>query len=232
MNRSILSLVGALILTSVGCAEGPMWRLGRYNPWVVKKWEAENEYALSLDAKRTTIRSLGRSASRLDRLDSEQSVARLSEILREDDLPLARIEAARALGQCRHDRAVAALVGGLQDEEKEVRIAVCTALAETGSEKAISPLATSLGSETEASVRLAAARGLGEFRNPAAVQALVTVLDDRSPALQYRAIESLRKSSGEDFGGDVDQWRAFARGDVPASAPQSRFARMLTSPWR
>ncbi|HAN97182.1 MAG TPA: hypothetical protein DCQ98_07020 [Planctomycetaceae bacterium] len=232
MNPRMMSLVGLLIATSVGCAEGPFWRLGRYNPWVVKKWEEENRFALSLDAKRATIRSLGRSAAKIDRLDSEQSVARLSEILHEDDQPLARIEAARVLGECGHPRAVAALETGLRDEDIEVRIAVCTALGKTGSPDAVPLLAATLQGETESSVRLAAARGLGKFDDPGAMQALVAVLDDRSPAIQYRAIESLRDSTGQDFGPDIERWQAYARGELPAAAPQSRFARLLEFPWK
>ncbi|MCA9105772.1 MAG: HEAT repeat domain-containing protein [Planctomycetales bacterium] len=231
MNRRIL-LLGALTLAMVGCAEGPLWRTGRYAPWVRSKWQEENQIALSLEAKRSTIRSLGRAAARTQHLESEQAVGRLAEILREDDSSLARIEAARALGRSRHPRAVAALAEGMQDSDPEVRIAVCAALADTQAADAINQLAMVLNSDTDRDVQLAAARGLGEFKDETAVQALVGSLDERSPALQYRVVESLRSATGEDFGSDADRWRAYANGEIPGSSPSTRFARWITNPWK
>lgn len=231
MSRCMLVL--ALIASaSVGCAEGPLWRTGRYAPWIRKRWQEENQIALSLDAKRDAIRDLGQAAARTNQSDSEQAVGRLAEILREDDLPLARIEAAMALGRSQHPRSVAALSEGIVDGNPEVRVAVCTALAKSEQVDAIEVLARALNSDTDRNVQLAAARGLGEFEDMRAVQALVSASDQRSPALQVRIVESLQSASGEDFGNDMDRWRAFAAGEIPASSPSSRMTRWLSSPWR
>lgn len=231
MTRWML-LLAALLMATSGCAEGPWWRTGHYAPWIRKRWQDENQIALSLDAKRAAIRDLGEAASRTKQLESEQAVGRLAEIMREDDLPLARIEAARALGRSKHPRSVAALSEGLTDTNTEVRIAVCAALADSQQPEAIDALAQVLNSDTERDVQLAAARGLGEFEDMGAVQALAAALDQRSPALQVRLVESLQKSSGEDFGTDIDRWRAFANGEIPPSTSSERFARWLSSPWR
>lgn len=231
MSR-FLPILTLLIVVASGCAEGPFWRMGRYNPWVLKRWREEEKFATSLDAKRQSIRALGKAAADLDRLDSEQSVAELAEILREDNTPLARIEAARALGMSRHPRAVAALGVGLTDAEAEVRIAICSALGELEDPAAINVLARTLGQDTDADVRLAATRALGRYRDPAAVRALAVALDDRSPALQYRAMESLRTASGQNFGADLERWQAYAKSENPTIESRSQLAGWWEDVWR
>ena len=51
----------------------------------------------------------------------------------------------------------------------------------------------------------------------AAVEALAIALQDPSPALQYRAMESLKKVSGRDLGHDVVAWRNFIESAAPPS---------------
>ncbi len=61
--------------------------------------------------------------------------------------------------------------------------------------------------EQEVDVRLAAVRGLGKYHDPRAVQALGSALDDRDPAVQYVAMQSLEKATGRDMGEDVRRWK-------------------------
>jgi hypothetical protein len=51
------------------------------------------------------------------------------------------------------------------------------------------------------------------------VQALGIALDDADPALQHRAVQSLERVSGEDFGDSVPAWRQYVRGE-PVNAPE------------
>ena len=63
---------------------------------------------------------------------------------------------------------------------------------------------------------LAAARGLASYRGPAAERALAIALDDKDPALQYRAMQSLREISDRDYGNNAVAWREYLRGGNPA----------------
>ena len=40
-------------------------------------------------------------------------------------------------------------------------------------------------------------------------------LRDKDPAMQYRAVLSLRELTGKDFDGDVTRWQQYVRGEVP-----------------
>lgn len=62
---------------------------------------------------------------------------------------------------------------------------------------------------------MAAARELRRFQDPLAYQALGLALQDEDPALQYRAVESLREASGKDYGNDLQAWQQFAQGQDP-----------------
>jgi HEAT repeat protein len=59
-------------------------------------------------------------------------------------------------------------------------------------------------------VRLKALRELGALGSDAAVPALARALEDPDPAIQYRAVGSLKQVSGRDLGDDVNAWRAWA----------------------
>jgi hypothetical protein len=84
-------------------------------------------------------------------------------------------------------------------------------------------------SDGDLDVRIAAARELGKFEDRAAVQSLGAALDDPDPALQRRAVESLRRISGEDFGNSVPAWRQYVRGEpVDQPEPPSMVQWLLT----
>jgi HEAT repeat protein len=72
-----------------------------------------------------------------------------------------------------------------------------------------------LTGDIDKDVRLAAARALGHTKHPTAVAALGDVLEDDDPAMQVRAVKSLRKITGEDLGNDVNRWRQYVKRELP-----------------
>jgi hypothetical protein len=76
-------------------------------------------------------------------------------------------------------------------------------------------------------VRIAAARELENFRTPEVIPALGVALDDSDPALQHRAIRSLKVVTGKDFGNSVPAWQQFVRtGEIQASEVPSLAERL------
>lgn len=213
MKRFLAVLVVGICCFS-GCAEGPMHRLGHLNPWVVDQWEKEDQYAMTLYTKRANIRDLAKLAQSKDPELAGEAVTALNQILANEDLPLAKIEAARALGTARPPQAIDGLLSALDEPDAEVRMAVCDSLGKQGSPLAIAGLERVINSDTENDVRLAAARALGNIDDPEAARALTLALNDRSPALQFRSMESLKQITGEDFNGDPERWKAYVQGDI------------------
>ena len=62
--------------------------------------------------------------------------------------------------------------------------------------------------DTDPDIRKAAASALGQTHEQVAIMALGNALEDKDPAMQFCAVVSLRKVSGQDLGNDVDRWRA------------------------
>jgi hypothetical protein len=147
------------------------------------------------------------------------------EIQREQD-PQVRLHIVRALAKVQDPKAAAVLHAGLEDPEETVRIACCEAWAVRSGPEAIEELTTVLEAESNIDVRMAAARALGDTKNTAAVGPLSRVLADNDPALQRRAIESLKSVSGKDYGYDVQAWRQYAAGESVQTRPVS-FAERL-----
>ena len=58
--------------------------------------------------------------------------------------------------------------------------------------------------------RLRAVRMLGQLKDKEAIPVLAKALEDPDPAVQYRAVASLKQVSGRDLGDDVNKWRAWA----------------------
>ena len=48
MKHACCLMLLALIGATVGCAEGPLWRLGQLSPWAREKWAAEEKIADTL----------------------------------------------------------------------------------------------------------------------------------------------------------------------------------------
>ena len=222
----------ALLLLGIcgfsGCAEGPMHRLGHLNPWVVDQWEKEDRYAMTLYTKRANIRDLAKRARSRNPQVAPEAITALNQILANEDLPLAKIEAARALGAVQSPQATDGQLSALSENEAEVRIAVCDALGRQANPKSIAGLEGVLNSDPENNVRLAAARALGNSNDPNAARALTLALSDRSPALQFRSMESLKQITGEDFDGDPERWIAYIQVDVQVDREPPSLAESLS----
>ena len=143
-------------------------------------------------------------------------------IVNEQD-PVLRAQILRTLGRYPTEKAGVILSSGLHDHDRDVRIAACEALGVRGGEASVAELARVLADDADVDVRLAAARGLSETASTQGVAALGDALEDQDPAIQRRAMASMKKLSGQDFGGDVGAWRQYAKtgqGPPPPSLAQ------------
>jgi HEAT repeat protein len=99
--------------------------------------------------------------------------------------------------------------GGLRDPDQRVRMTACDVCGRRGKE-AVPLLASCMETDSEIDVRLRAVRALGETGDASAIAVLAIALEDPDPAVQFRAVDSLREVSGRDLGNDVNAWRAWA----------------------
>jgi HEAT repeat protein len=162
------------------------------------------------------LRKMGRKAGWANADEQERISGQLAAAFPVEADPLIRLEIVRALAGHPTAAAASTLDAALDDSDADVRIAACKVWGERGGPEGAAKLKGVLASDLDQDVRLAAARALGETGDPAAVSALGEALEDNDPAMQYRAVQSLRSVTGEDFGHDVDRWRQYVQGELPA----------------
>lgn len=117
------------------------------------------------------------------------------------------------------------LTAGLKDADVDVRTTCCQAWGTLGGQRAVAPLTQALNDDADFDVRIAAARALGATHNHAALTALADALGDNDPAMQFRAVQSMKEISGKDYGTDYKAWQQYARTGNPGQSDQQPVAR-------
>jgi len=214
--QSWLVLTFCLVATgTVGCADlqpvdfGAGWRM----PWSEKPDQVPG--IISPAERIARLRQAAKDAPDTTPADQQQISGKLAEVIRMEADPMIRAEIVRTLGEFSAPAAAPVLHAALADSDPAVRMAACSALGKRGGPEAVEALGEVISGDANTDVRLAAARALGQTGNPDALGGLGVALEDSDPALQRRAVLSLREITGEDLGHDVNQWRRYVKGELP-----------------
>ena len=180
---------------------------------------AENTSGIISPAEQIeTLQELADKASQGSPEEKDQISLKLAGMIRKEEDPMIRAEIIRTLGKYPTDMATAVLKAALNDPDAEVRLAACEAWARRGGPQSVEILSGALLGDVDSDVRLMAAWALGQTGDRAAVPALGSALNDKNPAMQYRAVLSLRKITGKRFDNDVGQWQRYVKGELPPPA--------------
>lgn len=225
-RRLPVLLIAMGLLSLCGCSERPFG--GMADPWSRRSWVEDERFGPTYHTKRQELRKLRRGVGSRSPEEQERTAVELAERLQQEQHPVLRSEIIRALAEISSPIASEALKHAMNDADPDVRVVACQAWGRRGTEEARQVLAQCLGSDTDVDVRIAAARELGAFKDDRqAMQALKLALDESSPALQYRAVQSLREMSGRDYGNDLVAWREFIDGGNPPEQPPPSLADRL-----
>lgn len=236
MHRPLLLLVAGLAVLAAGCADGLMPEVRSLNPWVRKQWDDDERAITTYHRKAADLAALRSQAGHLPEEQREPIAAQLAARLQEEKAPVLRVQLVRTLGEFQTPSAHSALQASLNDEMATVRIAACKALARHPAGESVELLAKSASGDSDLDVRIAAAESLGKFADsklPAderkrIAQSLRPALDDRDPALQVAAMQSLAAITGRDnFRNDAPTWRQFLDGGNPSPPPPPTVAELL-----
>ncbi len=211
LPRTLCLLGLAMVIVGIsGCA----------NPGRPRSWnpfgEKETDYGIKSPKQRMAeMRQLAKQGRNADPASRESVAAQLALSIRDEGDPLIRAEIVRTLAAYPCQTADSVRHAALDDAEVEVREVACEAWGNRGDATAVAALSRVLGGDVNGDVRLAAARALGNCKGQQAVAALGDVLSDKSPAMQRRAVLSLKEVTGENFGNDVNRWQEYVRGERP-----------------
>jgi HEAT repeat protein len=229
---------------SLAALSGCTWGSKNGVPWWGTKKEKEEaaanlkKYGPVAFERIRMVQEEGKYAANGDAAAKEKVASHLAEEIRTEQDPLVRIQIVRTLATIPNETAAAVLNGGMKDPDPDVRVAVCdgwgvraAAMRRLPSGAPEDPrdadlaarlLAEALTSDTNKDVQLAAARSLAKMKNdPRAIGALGIALKDSDPALQFRAVASLKEVSNKDFGNDIEKWQQYVDSVAPASQQPS-----------
>jgi HEAT repeat protein len=204
----LLALAGSMWLAS-GCAGSG--KISRPQWLSFGKKEETGPKVVTPRDKMEQLRELAKRGPKMSPDLQERASNELAQGIAHEQDPILRAQILRTLASFSTEKSATILVAGLHDHERDVRIAACEALGKHGGPAAAPNLSRALAEDADLDVRLAAARGLGEAGNAAAVPSLGDALEDQDPAMQHRAMASLKKVSGQDYGDDVEAWRQYAK---------------------
>jgi len=230
--RSRLLAAAPLCALLVGCADGPVPETRFLNPWVRKQWAQDEQRVTTFHRKVADLAELRAKVPQMPPAEREETASQLAARLKEEKSPALRAEFLRTLAAIPTPVAQQAVVASLTDEAASVRVLACKALGRTPSAEGFQALSQAVTSDADLDVRVVAARELGKFRGFEAPKALRPALDDRDPALQLAAMQSLEALDGHtEYRRNVAVWREHLDGGNPSPPPPPSMAELARQYW-
>ncbi|MEM7477195.1 MAG: HEAT repeat domain-containing protein [Planctomycetota bacterium] len=204
-------------LSITGCMDGPFYTLKRANPFYMSQWHKDSKRGETFDARIQEIRSLEGRIAKLGPTEQEQWALRLEEIVKNDPSPEMRRQAVRSAAKIVSPTTTRILNMTSGDDVEKVRMATCEAWASRNDAAAKDMLLSLAQQDSSSSVRQAAITALKGFNDPEVIRSMASLLDDKSPAVQYNATQTLAALTGQKHGGDVSAWKSYMNRALPAN---------------
>jgi HEAT repeat protein len=232
-KRLIVEFLGATVVALIaGCADGPIPENRVLNPWVRKQWAEDEQRVTTYHRKVADLAELRAKAPTMPPAERDDTANHLASRLTEEKSPALRGEFVRTLATLKSPVAQQALVAATADESSSVRVLACKALGEKPTPEGFQALSHVITNDADLDVRIAAAHQLGKYRGFEAPQALRPALDDRDPALQIAAMQSLEAVDGHtEYRRNVAVWREHLDGGSPAPPPAPSIAEVVRQYW-
>ncbi len=229
------AFLAALTCGMCGCMDGPFYAMKQMNPYYRKEWQKDRELGPTYTQRIEELELLESQLITYAPDDQLRWSMQLEKIIVSDPSPELRARATQAISAIENDTVTRALNRASGDEIEKVRLAAAKSWGTQKSTAGKDMLLSMATNDASNSVRASAIRSLSKYEDPEVRQSLATLLDDRSPAIQYEVAQSLAKLTGRDYGGDFASWKKFLDGeDIPEPATKSMTAQVIdyVNPWR
>lgn len=226
----LLLLAVAGLLSAGGCADGFVPEARALNPYVRKEWEADEKRGPTYHKRMDELRQVRAEANRMPDGERQRLAKEIIDVLAIEKSPTVRAELVKTLSVLPGPASLVALEAASTDNDPDVRTAACQALAGQQGPEAVKLLAELTG-DADLDVRMEAARALGRHQGPEAAKALSLSLEENDPAIQRVAMQSLKTSTGKDYGMSVQLWREYLEGGSPRPPDPPSWAERLRQPW-
>ena len=215
-----------------GCADGPVPEMRQINPWVRKQWAEDEMRVTTYHRKIADLAELRKKAPHMPPAERDETATQLAARLKEEKSAALRAEFVRTLAAFPTPIAQQAIVESTADEVASVRVIACKALGHKPTAEGFQALSHAVTDDNDLDVRIVAARELGKYRGFEATKSLRPALDDRDPALQLAAMQSLEAVDGHtEYRRNVGVWREHLDGGSPAPPPPPSIAELARQYW-
>ena len=220
-RRGHILLAAALVLCAVsGCQDGPLYALKNVNPYfTMREWRNDSALGVTDHERRTQLADLASQIGQMPTNRQKFWSQHLDKMIENDTSPEMRRLAISAAGNLKIADALSLVEKGLDDDSIKVRMEACRALGKRSEEAATRLLASTAGTEADEDVRQAALEAIGNHQGKIALDALKIALNDRNPATQDLAIQSLKHVTGKNYGDQPDAWIAALQGKPVSEKP-------------
>lgn len=206
--------VCGLVLCCASCMSNPFASKPSATPADIARFgPTANQRILDLKA----IREAGPGT---DPAVHETKATELARKIQAERDPLVRAQIIRTIEIYPTRLTSAVLHAATNDPEPAVRIACADAWGKRNTDEAVEHLSELFKKDESIDVRIAATKALGATKNQGAIEKLAPALEDKDPALQLVAVESLKSLTGADLGYDVNKWREYLK--TPPSERQQQ----------
>jgi len=208
--RAVGQFLLPLALGLVGGCSDFRWNMPEFrNPFTAKVDAYESQYTTTPADRIQQLEELTDNPNQIPSEQLAQLAQQLNDTVTNDPDKLVRRAAVRLLAELPDEFAAAGLRQAVQDKDPTVRQLAIEGWSKRNSEEAISVVTEALRGDDHLDVQLAATKGLANFRSPEVIQSLSAALQDRDPAVQYRAAQSLARVTGQNLGTDVTAWQRY-----------------------
>jgi hypothetical protein len=222
----------AICLMMAGCADGPIPETKVLNPWVRKQWAEDEQRTTTFHRKVADLAELRKKAPSMPPAERDDTATHLAARLKEEKSAVLRAEFVRTLAAFSTPIAGEAILASVTDEDTSVRVLAIKALARAPTAEGFQALSQAVTSDSDLDVRVVAARELGKFRGFDATKSLRPALDDRDPALQLAAMQSLEALDGHaEYRRNVAVWREHLDGGNPTPPAGPSIAELAKQYW-
>jgi HEAT repeat protein len=227
-----LSITALSLSLLTGCADGPIPETKVLNPWVRKQWAEDEQRITTFHRKVADLAELRKKAASMSQAEREDTAVNLAARLKEEKYAVLRTEFVRTLAALQTPVAQQAVLASVTDEDSSVRVLALKALGHKPTSEGYEALANAVTNDSDPDVRVVAARELSKFRAFDATKALRPALDDRDPALQLVAMQSLETLDGHsEYRRNPAVWREHLDGGNPAPPPGPTIAELAKQYW-
>lgn len=222
-KRVSSAIASGILLTVLGCTDGPFYELKKLNPIIQDQWKKDRARRPVYHQRVEEFQRLRTAIASYPVEEQRRYIELLANTAKTETSPEIRRHIVLVLSEIlERPDAMLVVTEMAKDKESKVRLEVAKSLRNSDAPNATETLLMLAASDKSDVVRNMATESLGSHKSEEVKGFLAKQLDSKQPGAQYAAYLALKEHTGKSFGGDASKMRAFLKGE-PVEEEQPSF---------